>query len=182
MLHNLHNSTGVLPAGWQREVSRPGGVSDVWPWRHQSVQYADGLHWVCRRTAYHWYVFFFLLRSVHLYFDWWLKFSLAFLISLHSTQLLIVSYITIFHTLYNKLPTLYKHTAFVNILPSLYEVGANMRENFNQWGQRRLRELTPAGEDLLICFWCYVCVQNCLCLSIVTTFAYLCCFLLHRLL
>lgn len=47
----------------------------------------------------------------------------------------------------NKLYLLFffAHTAFVNILPSLYEVGANMRENFNQWGQRRLRELTPAG-------------------------------------
>lgn len=32
----------------------------------------------------------------------------------------------------------------MNILPSLYEVGANMRDNFNQWGQRRLREITPS--------------------------------------
>jgi hypothetical protein len=33
--------------------------------------------------------------------------------------------------------------AFVNILPSLNEIGANMAENFNQWGQKRLRELAP---------------------------------------
>lgn len=34
-------------------------------------------------------------------------------------------------------------TAFVNILPSLHGIGANMSENFNQWGQRRLKEITP---------------------------------------
>lgn len=34
-------------------------------------------------------------------------------------------------------------TAFVNILPTLHEIGANMSNNFNEWGLRRLRELQP---------------------------------------
>lgn len=36
------------------------------------------------------------------------------------------------------------HAAFVNIFPTLHEVGANMAGNFNEWGQKRLRELQPA--------------------------------------
>lgn len=34
-------------------------------------------------------------------------------------------------------------TAFVNVLPTLNEIGANMANNFNEWGLRRLRELEP---------------------------------------
>ena len=34
-------------------------------------------------------------------------------------------------------------TAFVNILPSLNEIGANMANNFNEWGLRRLKEIAP---------------------------------------
>lgn len=33
--------------------------------------------------------------------------------------------------------------AFVSILPTLNEIGANMGNNFNEWGLRRLREIEP---------------------------------------
>ncbi len=33
--------------------------------------------------------------------------------------------------------------ALVNILPTLNEIGANMGNNFNEWGLRRLREIAP---------------------------------------
>ena len=44
---------GVLPARRQGEVARPGGVAHVRPRRHQSLQHADGLHRVRRRSSYH---------------------------------------------------------------------------------------------------------------------------------
>lgn len=31
----------------------------------------------------------------------------------------------------------------MNLLPTLHEIGANMGNNFNEWGLRRLRELEP---------------------------------------
>jgi hypothetical protein len=43
-------------------------------------------------------------------------------------------------------PFLHQITAFVNILPTLHEIGANMGNNFNQWGQRRLMELVPTPD------------------------------------
>ena len=33
--------------------------------------------------------------------------------------------------------------AFVNIFPPLHEIGTNLGNNFNSWGQRRLKEITP---------------------------------------
>jgi hypothetical protein len=37
--------------------------------------------------------------------------------------------------------------AFVSILPALHGIGANMQNNFQQWGEKRLGELMPKGTD-----------------------------------
>ncbi|KAJ1434174.1 hypothetical protein B484DRAFT_446819 [Ochromonadaceae sp. CCMP2298] len=37
--------------------------------------------------------------------------------------------------------------AFVSILPALHGIGANMQNNFQQWGEKRLGELMPEGTD-----------------------------------